>query len=209
MRDRLPNITINIDISVENFINRLEQLAIDSGKFEVRKLSYGEERLLLNLRYQDPSPHKELSGQILEMRNTSKKVRVEIRVRRWQPDFPTYETYVEAAECIFKPLLQKYNIKYSSRRRLSIQSKADTTPKLPPKARQAFDYFLIQANKNNLHPNDWENFYHFVWYCSSHNVSVSQEVMQELLIKEEFSEEDAAYLADIFSHGVAIAKLHP
>jgi hypothetical protein len=209
MRERLPDITINIDASVEDFINRLEQIAIDSGKFEVRKLSYGEGRCTLNLRCSVPTPQKELSGQILEIPNALRKVRVEIRASRWQSDFPTYEMYVEAANYIFKPLLQQYNSKYSSRRRLSIQSKSDAAFKLPPKARQVFDYFLIQANKDHLHPNDWENFYQFIWFCSSHNVSISYEDLQELLIKEEFSKKDAAYLADIFAHGVAIAKLRP
>lgn len=207
MRDRLPNITINIDVAAEVFLDRLEDIAIKSDEFDVRRLSYSDGYQILNLKYRSISPHKELSGQILTKPSVAESVRVEVRAAKWQPKPPTFETYVEAAKTIFQPLLKEYNKQYSSRRRLNVQSKADTEFRLPPKARQIFDYFMIQANKENLHPTDWENFYNFIWFCASYNVRASHEDIQSLLVKEGFARGYAEYIADIFTHGFEIAKL--
>ena len=136
MRDKLPNISINIDVATKVFLDRLENIAFKSGEFDVRRLSYEEGYQILSLRYRGMSPHSELFGQILTKPKVTGNVRVEVRATKWRPEPPTYEASVEAAQTIFKPLLQEYNKQYGSRRRLNIQAKADTEFKLSPKARQ-------------------------------------------------------------------------
>ena len=205
--DRLPRISIKLDTTPREFLKRFEEVVLQIDNITARRVasddSEGYEYLTLRLHL--APPHRGLIGQIIIAPDTTKAI-IEVRATKWVPDPPTYDVYAESARAIFEPLLRQYNKRFASRRRLSIQAKSDTEPKLPAKAQKIFDHFVILANKSGLHPYDWQRFYDFIWHCASHNLELTPRDIQELLIAAEFSEEYAEYIADIFIHGVGVAK---
>jgi hypothetical protein len=90
---------------------------------------------------------------------------------------------------------------------LFIQTEDDLKPKLPPRANERFNEFIVMANKQILHPFDWKRFYNFIYACSPKNIKITQENVKELLVQCDFSEEVAEDLAKIFGHGVSLLRL--
>jgi|GEM_PF-103343 len=78
--------------------------------------------------------------------------------------------------------------------------------KLLPKAREKFELFVTCANKWMLHDLDWERFYYFIWHCASHNVHISGQQVEDLLVDAGFTEDYAEHIALIFVHGIDIIK---
>lgn len=78
--------------------------------------------------------------------------------------------------------------------------------KLPPKAKEKFDLFVTCANKQILHHLDWERFYFFIWHCASHNVRISGQQVEDLLVDADFTEDYAEHIALIFVHGIDMIK---
>ncbi|MCK4824782.1 hypothetical protein KA005_54015, partial [bacterium] len=165
MSDVLPNISVKVDAPPLEFVNRLEPIAEQSGAFDIDKVldmpgfgGFGS----LNLMPKNTNQHEELVGQIIIYPDEKSRVFIEMRAKRWNPDPPTYKTYIEAARLVFEPLIRAYNKVYNSRRRLNIQAKIVKEPTLPPEIKKRFKTFVICANKSALHTNDWECFYRFI-----------------------------------------------
>lgn len=203
MEDRLPNISIKIDTNPSEFLKRIESIASQTGDFQVRlHEDIDSERFhVLNVTPEFSTPHKELFGQLIALPELNARVRVEMRASRWNPEPPSYDAYVESARSVFAPLLQLYNKSFHSRRRLTVQSKESLRPSLPPRANKFFNEFVVLANKNGLHPYDWERFYRFIYICSPRNIKLTRDDVKRLLILSGFSIQYADYLSDIFEHG--------
>jgi hypothetical protein len=208
MSDRLPSIQIKVATSPSEFLERLQRIASGNNSFHVEFhrdfLRQGYD--ILELKPLIPASHTGLVGQFIG--NPEKKgVAVEIRADRWNPEPPTYEVYVDAAKEIVGPLLAAYNILSPIKCRLVIQPAENLKPKLPPRASERFNEFVVIANKQILHPLDWQRFYHFIYACSAKTIKTTQEDVKELLIQSDFSDEVAENLADIFWHGVSLLRL--
>jgi hypothetical protein len=204
MKDRLPRMTVKIDTTPDEFLRRVETIAMQIGEFVVeaeRDPADTDKLTALNLKPILVTHHRVLMGRIVSDPASGKRVHLEVRALRWSPDPPTYRVYVEAARGIFKPLMHQYNQKYRTNRKLQIQSKEATEPHLPVMARQVFEEFIDRASKSALRNPDWQRFYAFTWHCSAHNVHVSRDDVHRLLVNGGFSIEHAADLADIFEHG--------
>ncbi len=209
MKDRLPRMSIKIDTTPEEFLRRIETLALQIGEFVMeseRDPAGGGGVTALHLKPILVTQHRELTGRIIAVPESPDRVTVEVQAARWQPDPPTYRAYVTAARDIFKPLLHQYNRKYNTIRKLQVPSQAATEPHLPTVASQVFDRFVDRANKSALRNRDWQRFYHFIWHCAAHNVHLSRDDVHRLLVSAGFTIEHAADLADIFEHGRALHK---
>ena len=81
------------------------------------------------------------------------------------------------------------------------------TMQLPSEAQELFDVFVSHANRGLLHPEDRNRFYRFVIYCSQANVKLQRTELEELLVKNNFGDEDAKELACVYDHGRDLLKL--
>ena len=209
MKDRLPLMSIKIDTTPEEFLRRIETLALQIGEFIVeseRDPADDSKVIALHLKPILVTHHRELTGRIIVISDSQDRVTVEVHAARWYPDPPTYRAYVAAAREIFKPLLHQYNRKYHGNRKLQVQSQVATEPSLPAMASQVFDRFVDRANKSALRNRDWQRFYHFIWHCAAHNVNLNRDDVHRLLVSAGFTIDHAADLADIFEHGRALHK---
>jgi hypothetical protein len=188
MRGRLPDIKINIDTDPQKFLEQMQQIALETRQFNVElHKDFSEQGLdILDISLQSSNLHVGLFGQFIAMSNKPTIIQVEIRAERWYPEPPTYKIYVESATEIIKPLLQLYNSSFGARHCLVIESAASLKPKLSPRANQRFKEFVTLANKQILHPLDWQRFYYFIHACSSRNIKTTQEDVKELLLLSNF-----------------------
>ena len=53
-----------------------------------------------------------------------------------------------------------------------MQPKRTVRSSLPPECHTIFVAFTNRANKDLLHPSDWERFYEFVNYCHSFHIKL-------------------------------------
>jgi hypothetical protein len=206
----LPKISIKVDDPPLEFVKKLEQIATQSGSFDIDKVfdmpgfeGFGS----LNLMPKATNQHEKLVGQLTIYPDEKSRVFIEMRAKHWNPDPPTYETYVEAARLLFEPIIRAYNKEHNSRRRLNIQAKADKEPTLPPETKKQFKAFVICANKSGLHPNDWERFYRFIRFCHARHVKLSKGTLRYLLGKAGFNNEKAEHLAEVYYHGRKILEV--
>ncbi|MCF6269190.1 MAG: hypothetical protein L3J41_05750 [Melioribacteraceae bacterium] len=209
MEDILPKIYIGISELSKNFINNFETLVKKEKNFTYnidKNINRNNNYFIINVIPDNNLGHIGLFGQLISRSKEKNKIIVEIRANKWNSEPTNYNEYVAAAKSIFNDLLKNYNKTNQKRYRLNIQKRKDTEPKLPPGAKIIFDVFINSANKQILHPLDWRRFYFFVKYCHSKKVKIYQEDIMRLLIAENFSEEKAEYLADIFHHGIEILK---
>ena len=210
MNDLLPSASISVRNSPQDFMNQMADIAEQSKNFKVeRRFDY---ELMLNLDIVDffPQfhvPHQEFLGQLIYIPKYKQKVAVEVRANRWAADQLTYDVYVSALHTIFNSLLRQYNKTFQQRYRLSVKSKEDLEPTLPPNANSAFTAFARLANRGSLHPLDWDRFYRFVYVCHATHVNPSQDNLVRLLVKERFDEEYAERIASIFGHLIDFARL--
>ena len=200
----LPDISIKIDSSPHVFIQRLEKIAKLFDNFKIKKRFNvpgfeGWENLIVDPR--SSGSHEKLSGMVYSEPDSNDRVSIEVIAGRWNPDPPTYETYVAAARNIFEPLVKAYNKQYLTRLRLSIQAKSSKNFVLPPETSKRLKSFIVLANTSALHPLDWNRFYEFIAFCHAHHVKLSESQLRRLLVEGGFTEEKAEYLADIYSHG--------
>lgn len=209
MRDKLPDIQIKINTSPQNFLEQMQQTAVETKKYDVEfhQDFLGQSFDILDVRPLLSNLHVGLLGQFIKIPNKPSFIQVEIRAERWNPEPPTYKIYVETAKKIIKPLLQLYNSSFGTKYHLVIESAGCLQPQLPPRANQRFIEFVSLANTQILHPFDWERFYYFIYACSSRNIKITQEDVKELLLSSGFSDENSEELANIFWHGVSLLRL--
>ena len=200
MRDRLPRISIKTDLAPEQFLRRMETAAANLGEYLIDLGSDGESTRLI-IRPLQVTQHRELEGRLATNLQAPDRVAAEVAAARWNPEPPTYETYVAAARVLFLPILRQYNHSHGSKRKLHIPSKADMTPHLPPMARGLIETFTGQAHKSGLTAADWRRFYRFIRHCSAHNLQITRDDLHWLLVNDGFAVEHAAEIADVYEHG--------
>jgi len=202
LRDLLPDASIGISIPAIAFLDQAAVVAAESGLLHPDNHYQADgvfKMDILNLYPVAETKHEGLLGQLIYTPDYGNQIRVEGRAHRWSGDHePTYELYVEALEFIFRRLLRDYYRKHGSRYRLTIEAKDACEPTLSPRAQKAFDSFVGLANKDGLHPLDWERFYRFARVCHVFHVKTNEEDVFRLLVHAEFSEQYARELATVF-----------
>lgn len=83
----------------------------------------------------------------------------------------------------------------------------DKKIKLPKRTKSYFDKFVNSANKQILHPRDWERFHTFILACHAGNTKLPQGELKSLLIDNSFPEDNASSLSNIYNHGRDLLKL--
>lgn len=200
----LPNISIKVDVKPRAFLDRLEQIAGRFDNVRIKRtfnIAGYEGWESLNLESCVSGYHKKLCGAVISNPESDTRVFIEMVAEHWDPDPPTYDTYVGAARLLFVPLVKAYNRKYHSRCQLNIQTKTVKERELPAETKKRLTSFIVCANKSALHSNDWSRFYQFIAFCHAHHVKLSEGGLKHLLVKAGFSSEKAEYLADIYYHG--------
>ncbi|RCV88344.1 hypothetical protein [Billgrantia montanilacus] len=199
----LPPIKIKADCLPRDFVHRLNKMVASLGSYTPRyeKDFMGESGFdILNLEYTGNTQYKDFIVQFICVPNDAEYVSFEVRASRWVPnDPPTYDEYVKVASEHGKRILSEYNKAHSSRRRLSIPSKEKLEPKLSPMCDALFSRFVNLANKQALHPLDWNRFYEFVTYCKNRR-KYSGEDIARLLQKEGFSAQYSEYIGSVYRH---------
>lgn len=202
MRDILPDASINIsDSTPREFLDRMADLADKADCLKAQK-NYDSILSMDVLSFvHEGSPHEGLLGQLIYIPKNGSMICVEVRANWGKPENrPSYDTYVEALNLIFLDLIRKYNKTYGTRYRLAIQGKDATKPKLSPKTQEKFDTFVTLANRNSLHPLDWERFYEFARACHVFRTKTNEENVFRLLVHAGFDEEYALKIATVYGH---------
>ncbi len=202
MQDRLPHISIRIEIPPGEFLRRFREVALQSGEYLVESVTAPADRLQLAPLL--VTGHQGLAGQLRPDPDDARRVSVEITAERWDPDPPTYQSYVDAAHDIFSPLLHTYNQAHGTTRRLNIPSLAHTEPQLPEIAREVFQAFVSAADKRGLTREDWSRLFDFTRHCTSYNVALAERDLVRLLRLSGFEKDHARDVARIFASGQRI-----
>lgn len=202
MQDRLPHISIRIEIPPGEFLRRFREVALQSGEYLVE--SSTAPTVELQLAPLLVTGHKGLAGQLRADPDDAQRVTANITAERWDPDPPTYQAYVDAAHAIFWPLLHSYNQAHGTTRRLNIPSLAHTEPQLPEIAREVFQAFVAVADKRGLRREDWSRLFDFIRHCTSYNVDLAERDLVRLLRLSGFEEDHARDVAQIFTSGQRI-----
>ena len=205
MRDRLPRISVKTDQPPDQFLDSLALAARQTGEYLVE---FGAEdgTPTLTVKPLKLLPHRELEGRLVHIPGDDARIQIGLHAVRWNPEPPTYETYVSAAREMLQPLLHRYNLVNRSNRKLQIASKSASQPHLPPMARELFDSFTIDARKSGLREADWRRFYRFIRHASAHNLRLGRDDIHWLLVDGGFSIEHAAEIADVYEHGRGLLR---
>ncbi|HUV41386.1 MAG TPA: hypothetical protein VMW23_06345 [Sedimentisphaerales bacterium] len=176
----------------------MAELAGESGNYELQTFSDSMCMDIINFIPRENLGHDDLHGQLIYEHKKENQIRVEIRARAWNPEYPTRVIYLEASHHIFDGLIKTYNSKY--KKRYHIRVVKEKSPNLPPKATKALKNFALLANKNILHKLDWERLYQFVRVCHATRTNPSKGLIWGMLSKEGFDDKKAEYIADVASH---------
>ena len=197
MQDRLPGTWIPADVEPSEFFGRLEQVAHDLGLRVERRESPSSKQTVTDI---FPAGYAQ-GGRFGQLVLSPKAGRIECEVRDgWSRRPVRYSEYLSATRAFFTPVVRAHNLRYGSRRRLSIESQATLEPRLQPALAAELARFVEPANKQVLHPLDWKRFYHFIRYCHSRRLKVSEEDLSRVLESAGFEAEDAEHLAGIYGH---------
>ena len=72
---------------------------------------------------------------------------------------------------------------------------------IPPKTKQVFDRFVTLANKQAVHPYDWDRFRDFVRAAHRHHVRLKPTDLKALLDHQGFDTDESNLLALVYEHG--------
>ncbi len=204
MRDRLPHISIRIDTPQTEFLRRMEIVALQSGEYLVEPDQAGDspgETGSLKVVALMVTQHHKLVGSLSADPTDAGRVLVEVTAERWDPEPPTYKTYVAAAHDIFAPLLHMYNHAHGTSRRLNIPTPTETEPQLPEKTEVVFNAFTAKADKHGLQRDDWSRLFDLIWHCTTYNVELAEPDLVRLLRLKGFEEQHARDVARVFAAG--------
>ena len=202
---KLVRVVDSIDDKITTFLSVMADIAEKTRNYTTEFLTDHSCLDVLSLIPDINSCHDDLFGQLIYEYSKSQKIRVEIRAKKWTPEYPTRDIYINSAHLIFDPLIYTYNQKYSTRYRMVVAKEKHY--EFPVKAKIAFDRFTNSANKNCMHPLDWKRLYLFVRTCHATKVNLSKEFIWNSLCKEGFDDDKAERIADITFHLSQFAKL--
>jgi len=73
--------------------------------------------------------------------------------------------------------------------------------KLPKRTKHFFDQFVAAANKQVLHPLDWQRFYIFIQAAHEGRTKLTEGELEEILVANGFSDDMAGRLSYVYFHG--------
>lgn len=194
----LPNIDIAITGGPRRFFEEVLTLDIEDFEIEFHKDAFGNMGLdCINLRYLGKTEHDGLVFKLISPSESAKRIKVETRASRWECRNLSREIYIKTTKWLVRPVIQKYNSKFNKNYRLCIKRTRNPIEHLSPNTRKLFNLFTDLANKESLHPLDYERFYELVWRSRQR---ITESDMTALLIEAGFGQEQSAYLADIYQH---------
>lgn len=200
MPDLFPDIDIAIKVEPALFLERMMMLGERAARFTIEHHvdTLGGHRIdVVNFRLQEESVHEGHGFQLIARDENPKRVAVEIRAQRWQPDPPTRAVYEQSARDLLAPLLREYNRAYGTRHRLRIRSASGKGFRMSDRTRTLLGRFTILANTASLHPLDWRRFYQLV---REGRQQIPGHILQEHLEKANFPLETARQLTDLYYH---------
>ncbi|MBP9871678.1 MAG: hypothetical protein KBC53_09325 [Nitrosomonas sp.] len=201
IEQRLPKISVKVDTSnILDFIKRIEIIVRDEGCFSV-VASYTDQDVGNSYDlYITPEnvQQTKATGRITGHCDNSERVDLQIAVQ-FDAHF-TYDDYVTEIFGLFKPIISKYNQRFSSRRRITVQSKSDLLPKLPKATEKVFQIFIARTSKGGLHPSEWKYFYEFIGACHDYRVKLDEDDLVYLLYANGFSENNARKMGGTYFH---------
>ena len=210
MEDRLPNITIKVNVLPNIFIERLGKLISEQEIWRIKNkaIQITSVSLLLELAKQPklisiPSDTMVHFGYFPEL--DGEKMRIQFVSANWPDGTPTYDYYVSVASLI-KPLLSLYNKQHKTTIKLNIQSKKSLVPKLSPLLSGYFTRFVSLSNKGALHPTDWGLFYDFIYASHQLKCKLHESDIEYLLTEAGFSADYASDISEVYRHGRALLK---
>lgn len=210
MQEFLPKVVIETDTHFEAFTSRLEGIVAELETFAIRggidALPKSES---LAIDYLSSTPHDDLVIVLWVDSDEDKRINIILKASHWEPEPLSYDVYVQAVRDAIGPMIDVYNKKYDPRCNLKIQAKKEIFPQISRKTRIVFDDFISQANKNMLHPDDWERFYLFIRIAHRYRIKINADQMEYILHTEGFEGTQAAKLALIYDHGRGILKTDP
>ena len=209
LEDLLPYITIKPDISPNDFISKITEIAKSSSDIAYRKSEKrGESALSLSITFKNVEQHglDNLYGSFAVCPWDKERVLVELLSTTWATSPPSYDKYVQHINSFLGPFLKEYNKQFNSRRRFHIPKKEQLEPKLSPVIRKVFDRFVKSANKSLLNHRDWRNFYSLIRVCHNRKANLIAEDLERLLLKAGLSKYYADKLSCIYEHGRGILR---
>jgi hypothetical protein len=79
---------------------------------------------------------------------------------------------------------------------------------LDDESKALLDTFSAAANKDHLHPMDWQRFYSFVVDAHVRRVDAADRDVSSALWAQRFTEPQAVKLGSIYDHGREVLKLY-
>lgn len=207
MTDWLPAIDIAIADEPGAFLVEIAELGRSSNRFDVEHHrdalgTFGFDAV--NFRLREDGLHRALGFQLLAQPASPKRIMVEVRAQRWNPDPPNPEAYCEAARGLVGPLLTAFNRRHSTRYRLRIGQAGNGRFRMSARTKSLFDRFALLANASSLHPLDWGRFYELV---REGRQQIPEAALRGLLRENGFSKVAAESLADLYGHLWAFKRL--
>ena|SRR5438876_12367679 len=126
MSERLPCITFQIDVDVDTFFRRVQQVADDMGKFYIDqgKFPLPNDIKSVDLRVYESNKHKNVMVRFYHSSKYPKRIRVEVSAERWAPENPTYDDYVSAFHDAMCDFPSRYEKIFGSRLAFEIEKKS-------------------------------------------------------------------------------------
>jgi len=199
----LPGIRMRINVDVIEGLRQLEEIAKADNNLEVRSDYEGDgdnHCNVVSFADRNESKHKGLFAMFVHWKRQGRDLQLQVAASRWNPDPPTCDAYVAAAKRLFLPVISAYNRRYKTKHRIRIETREDLQPKMTPKAKEAFDHFVHTANKESLHPLDWEAFYRFVNVCHRTGNFFFEDQMRWFCCRAGFTPAKAEMLQLAFFH---------
>jgi hypothetical protein len=201
--ERLPGIRMRLNVEAMEGLRRIEEIARENKELEVRSNYEGDGELhcnVVSLADRNEPEHKGLFAMFVHWKKDGRDLQLQVAASWWNPDPPKYSTYVSAAKRLFLPVIREYNNRYKTRHRMRIETPEQLEPKMTPAVEKAFKHFVHTANKEALHPLDWEAFYHFVHTCHRSRKYFYEDDIRWFCRRAGFNEHKAKSLQLAFSH---------
>lgn len=157
MTEPLPATDIKISVEPSLFLNRMQMIDEESGRFRIDHVDdwAGGRRLeVVNFRLTEHSLHEEHGFQLIAREEKAEHIQVEMRARRWSPDPPTRAINEQSAHDCLQPLLKAYNRSFGTRHRLRIGAREERPFKMSRITQTLLSRFTTLANTRSLHPFD-------------------------------------------------------
>jgi hypothetical protein len=203
----LPTIDIAVRAEHAAFLGEMAAIGIASKRFDIdrHRDSFGRSGMdVVNFRLREPDRHRGLGLQLISRPDIPKRILIEVRAERWDPNPPSHADYADAARRLIGPMLSAYNRANATHYRLRIERTQRDRFKLSDNTRLLLDRFGLLANKTSLHPLDMRRFYELVLRSRQ---EIPEGELRPLLIGHGFPLATADRLSELYGHLRAFKRL--